>query len=88
MDEMHKIRKVHKDYGCLRMTRELRARDYLINKKKVERLMRENGLNVTSYTRKSRKYSSYKRDTESPKKSSGSTFQYTHRSSKNYHRYD
>lgn len=68
IDEMHEIRKVHKDYGCLRMTRELRARDYLINKKKVERLMRENGLNVTSYTRKSRKYSSYKGDTGSPKK--------------------
>ncbi|GEQ36865.1 hypothetical protein [Marinilactibacillus psychrotolerans] len=31
IDEMHEIRKVHKDYGCLRMTRELRARDYLIN---------------------------------------------------------
>jgi transposase InsO family protein len=66
--EMHKIRKEHKDFGCLRMTHEVREAGYLVNKKKVARLMKENGLNVTSYTRKSRKYSSYRGDTGKPRK--------------------
>lgn len=32
--EMLKIREKHKDYGCLRMTNELRNRGFSINKKK------------------------------------------------------
>ncbi|EJX70041.1 hypothetical protein HMPREF1371_02799, partial [Enterococcus faecium P1137] len=35
--EMLKIREKHKDYGCLRMTNELRNRGFSINKKKVQR---------------------------------------------------
>lgn len=65
---MHLIRKEHANYGCLRMTKELRSRAYLVNKKKVARLMKENELNVSAYTRKSRKYSSYRGDTGIPRK--------------------
>ncbi|MCJ0561204.1 IS3 family transposase, partial [Enterococcus cecorum] len=39
---------------------ELHNQGYLINKKKVQRIVQKLGLQVTSYTRKSRKYSSYK----------------------------
>ena len=58
-EEMLKIREKHKDYGCLRMTRELRNREFHVNKKKVQRLIRELRLEVRAYTRKSRRYSSY-----------------------------
>lgn len=57
---MKEIRSSHKDYGYRRMTQELRNRGIHINMKKVQRLMNKLGLQVTSYTRKSRKYSSYK----------------------------
>ena len=50
----------HKAYGYRRVTHELRRRGHLINKKKVQRLMRKLGLNVTCYTRKSRRYNSYR----------------------------
>ncbi len=56
---MKEIRSSHKDYGYRRMTQELRNRGIHINMKKVQRLMNKLGLQVTSYTRKSRKYSSY-----------------------------
>lgn len=59
-DKMFEIRAIHKDYGYRRMQRELRSYGYEINKKKVQRLMQKVGLQVTSFTRKSRKYSSYK----------------------------
>lgn len=54
------IRDNHKDYGYRRMVGELRNQGYCINKKKVQRIMQKLGLQVTSFTRKSRKYSSYK----------------------------
>ena len=38
----------------------LRKQGYMINKKKVQRIMQKYGIQVTSFTRKSRKYSSYK----------------------------
>ena len=50
----------HKAYGYRRVTAELRQRGHLINKKKVQRLMRKLDLKVMCYTRKSRKYNSYK----------------------------
>ncbi len=53
--EMLKIREKHKDYGCLRMTNELRNRGFSINKKKVQRLIKKLGIKVTAYTRKSRR---------------------------------
>ncbi|EOP79338.1 hypothetical protein IGM_06317 [Bacillus cereus HuB4-4] len=59
-DELKKIREKHKDYGYRRMTQELRNRGFLVNKKKVQRLMQKFTLQVQSFTRKSRKYSSYK----------------------------
>ena len=54
------IRKIHKNYGYRRVLGELRNQGYCINKKKVQRIMQKVGLQVTSFTRKSRKYSSYK----------------------------
>ena len=54
------IRESNKDYGYRRMLGELRNRGYMVNKKKVQRIMQKLGLQVTSFTRKSRKYSSYK----------------------------
>lgn len=54
------IHREHKDFGHRRVLAVLRKEGTVINKKKVQRLMQKLGLQVTSYTRKSRKYSSYK----------------------------
>jgi len=54
------IRKDNKDYGYRRVYGELRKQYPNINKKKVQRLIKKMKLQVTSFTRKSRKYSSYK----------------------------
>jgi transposase InsO family protein len=59
-DKILEIRKNNKDYGYRRMLGELRKQGYVINKKKVQRIMQKLGLQVKSFTRKSRKYSSYK----------------------------
>lgn len=59
-EKIQEIRKNNKDYGYRRIHGELRNQGYLINKKKVQRIVQKLGLQVTSYTRKSRKYSSYK----------------------------
>lgn len=53
-------REKHKDYGCLRMTEELKKHGIHINKKKVQRLLKKLHIEVKSYTRKSRRYSSYR----------------------------
>lgn len=58
--EMLKIRNKHENYGCLRMTNELRKRGFHVNKKKVQRLIRKLGIKVRAYTRKSRRYNSYR----------------------------
>lgn len=50
----------NKDYGYRRMWGELRNQNFVVNKKKVQRIMQKLKLQVTSYTCKSRKYSSYK----------------------------
>lgn len=47
-------------YGYRRIHLTLRAQGVKINHKKVQRLMRELGLKCTKYTRKSRRYNSYK----------------------------
>ena len=57
---MLEIHSEHKNYGYRRMEAELRNQGYLVNKKKVQKLMQKLKLQVTSFTRKSRKYSSYK----------------------------
>jgi len=54
------IRKDNKDFGYRRIYGELRKRGMIVNKKRVQRIMQKLGLQVTSFTRKSRKYSSYK----------------------------
>jgi transposase InsO family protein len=59
-EKILEIRKLNKDYGYRRIQGELRNQGYVVNKKKVQRIMQKLGLQVTSFTRKSRKYSSYK----------------------------
>ena len=59
-EEMLKIREKHTNYGCLRITKELRNRGFHVNKKKVQRLIRKLGIEVQSFTRKSRRYRSYR----------------------------
>lgn len=54
------IRQKHKDFGYRRIHAMLRKQGILINKKKVQRLVQKLKIQVTSYVRKSRKYSSYK----------------------------
>ena len=54
------IHKEHKDFGYRRVLAVLRKEGIVINKKKVQRIMQKLGLQVTSYTRKSRRYNSYK----------------------------
>ena len=48
------IRKSNKDYGYRRMLGELHNQGYVINKKKVQRIMQKLGLQVTSFTHRSR----------------------------------
>ena len=50
----------HKDFGYRRVLALLRKDGVIINKKKVQRIMQKLGLQVTSFTRKSRRYNSYK----------------------------
>ena len=59
-DKIQKIRHQHKDYGYRHMTGELKNQEFCVNKKKVQRIMQNLKLQVTAFTRRSRKYSSYK----------------------------
>ncbi len=59
-EKILEIRREHKDFGYRRIYGELRKQGFIINKKKVQRLVQKLGLQVKSFTRKSRKYSSYK----------------------------
>ncbi len=59
-DKILDIHENNKDYGYRRMYGELRNQGYIANKKKVQRIMQKLSLQVKSFTRKSRKYSSYK----------------------------
>jgi putative transposase len=59
-EKIFEIRKNNKDYGYRRIYGELRKQGLVVNKKRVQRIMQKRGLQVTSFTRKSRKYSSYK----------------------------
>ncbi len=58
--EILEIRKEHKDFGYRRIHGELGNRGFKVNKKKVQRIIRKLGLQVTSFTHRSRKYSSYR----------------------------
>ena len=55
-----KIRKDNPNYGYRRITSMLKRSGLIINKKKVQRLVQKLKFQVKSYSRKSRKYSSYK----------------------------
>ena len=57
--EILEIRKENKDYGYRRIYGVLKEK-HKINKKRVQRLIQKLHLQVTSFTRKSRKYNSYK----------------------------
>lgn len=54
------IRQKHKDFGYRRICGELRNEGVIVNKKRIQRMVQKHGLQVTSFTRKSRKYNSYK----------------------------
>ena len=54
------LHKEHKDYGYRRMQAILCKQGERINKKKVQRMMQKYGIQVTAFTRKSRKYNAYK----------------------------
>ncbi|MFA9379391.1 MAG: IS3 family transposase [Lachnotalea sp.] len=54
------IRNQHKDFGYRRIYGLLRKQGIIINKKKIQRIVQKLGIQVTSFIRKSRKYSSYK----------------------------
>ena len=54
------IREEHKDYGYRRLWGELRKQGIEVNKKRVHRIVQKYGLQITSYTRKSRRFSTYK----------------------------
>ncbi|EGS31216.1 hypothetical protein HMPREF9130_0073 [Peptoniphilus sp. oral taxon 375 str. F0436] len=53
-------RKDNPNYGYRRITAVLRKQGLLINKKKVQKLVQKLKLQVTNFSRKTRKYSSYK----------------------------
>lgn len=59
-EKIMEIRSLHKDFGYRHMLGELRKQGYAVNKKRVQRIMQKLSLQATSFTRTSRKYSSYK----------------------------
>lgn len=59
-EEIKNIRKEHQNYGYRRIHAMLGRLGILINKKKVQRLIQKLKLQVTNFSRKSRKYCSYK----------------------------
>ena len=59
-DAISKIREENENYGYRRIHALLIKQSYKINIKRTRRIVRKLGLQVTSFTRKSRKYSSYK----------------------------
>mgnify|MGYP003316522335 FL=1 len=59
-DAILKIREENENYGYRRIHALLLKQGYKLNIKRTRRIVRKLGLQVTSFTRKSRKYSSYK----------------------------
>lgn len=59
-DALLELRKEHKNFGYRRMHQELIKQGLKINKKRVQRIMQKNGLQVTAFQKKSRKFNSYK----------------------------
>lgn len=54
------LRHEHKDYGYRRIVQMLKKMGIIVNHKKVQRIMKKLSLQVTSFTRKTRKYNSYR----------------------------
>ena len=54
------IRKENKDYGYRRIHKELVSQGLKVNKKKIHRIVKKLELQVRSFTRKSRRFSTYK----------------------------
>ena len=54
------LREQHKDYGYRRIVQMLKKIGLTVNHKKVQRIMKKLGLQVHSFTRKTRKYNSYR----------------------------
>ncbi|MFB9827807.1 IS3 family transposase, partial [Lederbergia wuyishanensis] len=60
-ETIHSIFEEHNEnYGYRRIQLELKNRGIIVNHKKVQRIMRKLGLKGNKFTRKSRRYSSYK----------------------------
>ena len=58
--EILDIRKENPNYGYRSLCKALRNKGVVVNKKKVQRIVQKLGIQVKSFTRKSRKYNSYK----------------------------
>ncbi|EPD79402.1 hypothetical protein HMPREF1477_01030 [Veillonella sp. HPA0037] len=54
------IRKDHPNYGYRRLLPSLQSRGIVVNKKRLQRIMQKFNLQVIAFSRKSRKYNSYK----------------------------
>lgn len=59
-DRITALREEHKDFGYRRIQKALLKDGIRVNKKKVQKIIQKLGLQVTSFTHKSRKYRSYK----------------------------
>ena len=59
-DQIREIRQSNTNYGYRRIWGKLRESGILVNRKRVQRLVQKLGLQVTSFTHKTRKYNSYK----------------------------
>lgn len=59
-EKIIEIRKNHRNFVYRRIYGEFKKQGLVVNKKRIQRIVQKLGLQVTSFTRKSRKYSSYK----------------------------
>lgn len=60
LNEIIDIKEENQPYGYRRVTLELHNRGIQVNHKKVQKIMQNNGLQSTAYSKKTRKYNSYK----------------------------
>lgn len=60
MEAIKKIRQENENYGYRRVHQALKAKGFTVNKKKVQRIMKKMGLQVTCFKNKSGKFSTYK----------------------------
>lgn len=59
-EKIKEIRQHHKDFGYRRIWGKLRVDGIMVNRKKIQHIVQKLGLQVKSFTHKSRKYNSYK----------------------------